>query len=78
GVARREEIISAAIEEFSRHGFRGRGIKQLAARLGRREAGLFHHFGTKADLLLAVLRERHSHGAKFFECVSSRRGRASL
>ena len=67
GLARQREILAAAVDEIARNGFRRRGVKQLADRVGLSEAGLFHHFGTKNELLQAILAERHSQGVERFE-----------
>jgi AcrR family transcriptional regulator len=67
GIERQREIVSAAIEEFGRHGYRRRGLRRIADRIGISEAGLFHHFGTKKDLLLAILAERHAQGLRRHE-----------
>ncbi|MFI7125800.1 TetR family transcriptional regulator [Nonomuraea sp. NPDC050153] len=55
---RREEIIAAAAETFARDGYRGTALSEIAARAGISEPGLLHHFGNKANLLLAVIERR--------------------
>lgn len=55
---RRPLILAAAIEIIGDKGFWGFSIKDLAARCDMTDAGLLHHFGSKAALLTAVLDER--------------------
>lgn len=55
---RRSEILDAAIELWAINGSRGTGITAVAERAGMTHAGLLHHFGSKANLLLAVIAER--------------------
>ena len=56
--ARRDAIIRAALEIFGEFGFNGSSLKQVAEAVGISEAGILHHFGTKANLLTEVLRSR--------------------
>lgn len=60
GDARRLEILQVARELFSARGFNSVGIAEIANRVGITQAGLLHHFPTKADLLHAVLQERET------------------
>lgn len=53
----REEIIDAAIDLFSRHGFRGTTLVAIANAVGVRDTSVLHYFPTKADILDAVLNE---------------------
>ncbi len=56
--ARREEILAAAFEVFARAGFRGSTLTQVSEKVGITEAGILHHFKSKANLLIAVLEYR--------------------
>jgi AcrR family transcriptional regulator len=58
GVAKREEILRAALEVIARHGYRKTSTRELAAAVGLSEAGLLHYFGSKEQLFEAVLRAR--------------------
>jgi AcrR family transcriptional regulator len=60
GDARRRQILDVAIGLFAAKGFNNVGIAELAAEVGITQAGLLHHFPTKADLLMAVLQEREN------------------
>ncbi|ALE07475.1 TetR family transcriptional regulator [Arthrobacter sp. ERGS1:01] len=58
GVERREQIIQTATDVFATEGFEGTALKRVAETVGVREATLFHYFGSKQELLTAVLEER--------------------
>lgn len=55
---RRAAILDTAIAVIGERGFHGFSIRDLAMRCAMTDAGLLHHFGSKADLLLAVLDHR--------------------
>lgn len=56
--ARREQIVTAALEEFAEHGFHNSSLASVAERVGLSQQGLLHHFPTKEALLVSVLRRR--------------------
>ena len=58
GNERREQIIRTATELFSRVGFRGATMRQLAERAGISEAMIYHHFPSK-EYSLKVAKELH-------------------
>lgn len=58
GELSRDRILATAVEVFGKQGFRGGSLREIARRVGISEAGLLHHFGSKAGLLAAVLAER--------------------
>jgi AcrR family transcriptional regulator len=55
---RRHEILDAAIALWATKGSRGTGLAEVAERAGMTHAGVLHHFGSKANLFLAVMEER--------------------
>jgi AcrR family transcriptional regulator len=57
-VHQRDEIIGAALAHFGQHGYHGASMREIARNVGLSQAGLLHHFRTKADLLIAVLESR--------------------
>lgn len=59
-VNRREEILRAATDAFAAQGFNNASLADIAAGLGVTPAGVLHHFGSKTDLLTAVLERRDS------------------
>lgn len=55
--ARRALILDEAIRMFGEHGFNGLTVRALAERCEISNAGLLYYFGSKDELLLAVLDE---------------------
>lgn len=53
--AKRDELIEAAIRLFNRHGYRGTGVDRLMEETGIAKTTLYRHFGTKEELIVAVL-----------------------
>jgi AcrR family transcriptional regulator len=51
----REQILQAAIREFADKGLGGARVDAIATRAGANKRMLYHYFGSKADLFLAVL-----------------------
>jgi AcrR family transcriptional regulator len=52
---RRQRILAAALELFSRQGFHRTSTRQVAQAAGVAEGTIFNHFPTKKDLLVAVM-----------------------
>jgi AcrR family transcriptional regulator len=60
----RDRILDAAYELFSRYGIHAVGIDRIIAEAGVAKATLYHHFPSKADLVVAFLdvrQERWTH-----------------
>lgn len=74
GLARREAILDAAVRLFARRGFRGTGIVGLASEVGISHVGLLHHFGTKENLLYAVVARRDAEQAELIGHLTELRG----
>ena len=55
---RRAAILDAALSVFAQGGFRSGSLREIAERVEMSEAGLLHHFDSKARLLAAVLDRR--------------------
>lgn len=55
----RRAILDAATQEFAGKGFGGARIDAIAARAGSNKRMLYHYFGNKEDLYLAVLQEAY-------------------
>ena len=53
--ASRQKLLSAARLEFARHGFAGARVDEIAERAGVNKQLVYHHFGDKDALYLAVL-----------------------
>ncbi|MFD0854798.1 TetR/AcrR family transcriptional regulator, partial [Actinomadura adrarensis] len=58
GIQRREQILDAALEVFAQHGAQGSSLQEIADRVGLSLPGLLHYFGSREELLLAVLERR--------------------
>jgi AcrR family transcriptional regulator len=64
GRASRRAILDVALDVFAERGHRGTTLKEVASRVGMTQPGLLHHFPTKEDLLLAVVRMREEATAR--------------
>ena len=51
----REEILRAAGHLFATRGYAATGTREIATRVGIRQASLFHHFAHKEDILAELL-----------------------
>jgi len=52
---RRQQIVDAAVELFSRKGFRGTRTREIAEAAGISEAMIYRHFATKRELYSAII-----------------------
>jgi TetR/AcrR family transcriptional regulator, cholesterol catabolism regulator len=50
-------ILDSAITQFSRRGFHGASMRQLAAEAGITLSNVYNYFPTKSDILLGILRQ---------------------
>jgi AcrR family transcriptional regulator len=55
---RRQDILTAAMELFSKKGFRGTTTRDLANHAGVNEAIIFRHFNNKEELYSAILQHK--------------------
>ena len=53
-----ELILETALEIIERKGYAATSLRDIAEAVGMTQAGLLHHFGTKENLLVEVLRQR--------------------
>lgn len=58
GLAKREEILRSALEVFSREGYRGTSLRELAEAVNLSQAGILHYFDSKEQLFAEILRKR--------------------
>lgn len=65
--ARREEIVRAASRTFASKGYRTGSLADVAEQVGITHAGVLHHFGSKEQLLVAVLQQRDDDGVRDLE-----------
>lgn len=57
-MAKREEILDAALGVIARNGYRGTSVREIAAAVELSQAGLMHHFASKDELFTEILRRR--------------------
>lgn len=55
---RKEQILAAASDLIAKHGFNGVSLDDIAAACNFTKHGLLYHFGSKENLLAAVLKRR--------------------
>jgi AcrR family transcriptional regulator len=55
---RRAEILQAAMSVFGERGYANGSLQEIAERVGMTHAGVLHHFGSKEQLLIALLEYR--------------------
>ncbi|ROP61262.1 TetR/AcrR family transcriptional regulator [Curtobacterium sp. ZW137] len=58
GIAKRDEILTVALELVAQQGFRRTSIKDIADAVGLTQAGLLHYFDSKDELWVEILRRR--------------------
>jgi AcrR family transcriptional regulator len=56
-VARRDELLAAVVDTFADRGLGNRSLRDIAAVVGTSHRMLIHHFGTREQLLVAVVEE---------------------
>jgi AcrR family transcriptional regulator len=54
---RRQELLDAVVEEFAAHGIGDRSLRDVAAAVGTSHRMLLHHFGSRNELLVAIVGE---------------------
>jgi AcrR family transcriptional regulator len=54
---RRAELLDALIDAFATGGIGGRSLREVAAAVGTSHRMLLHHFGSRDELLLAIVEE---------------------
>lgn len=67
GLAKREEILTRALEVVAREGYRGASVKEIAEAVGLSQAGLLHYFDSKEELFTEILRKRDERDAGVFD-----------
>lgn len=58
GVAKREEILDAALAVIARNGYQRTSVRDIAEAVGLSQAGLLHYFASKEVLFAEILRRR--------------------
>ena len=54
---RRQELLDAVVKECGEHGIGDRSLRDIAAAVGTSHRMLLHHFGSRDELLLAMVEE---------------------
>jgi AcrR family transcriptional regulator len=54
---RRQQLLDAVVEEFAEGGIGDRSLRDIAAAVGTSHRMLLHHFGSRDELLLAIVEE---------------------
>jgi AcrR family transcriptional regulator len=55
--ARRQQLLESLFEEFARGGIGDRSLRDVAAAVGTSHRMLLHHFGSREELLIAIVEE---------------------
>jgi AcrR family transcriptional regulator len=58
GVARREQILQAALQAYAESDSSGPSLRSIAGRVGLSERGLLHYFASKDELFVEILAQR--------------------
>ncbi|SPF40934.1 Transcriptional regulator, TetR family [Syntrophobacter sp. SbD1] len=80
--SKKSKILDAAVDEFSRHGFRQASVNRMVERIGIAKGSLFQYFGTKEGLFRVIFNyavelvrqslrqvKKETAGADFFERI---------
>jgi AcrR family transcriptional regulator len=67
GRAKRDEIVDVALDLFATMGYDRTSVREIARRTGLSQAGLLHHFRSKEELFLEVLRRRDVRNQRFYD-----------
>jgi AcrR family transcriptional regulator len=70
GVARRAQILKAALDAYATSGPQGPSLKSIAATVELTEAGVLHYFDSKEDLLVAILQARDAEYVRTYDLTS--------
>ena len=62
----KERILAAALEMFSKNGYAGTNIRELAASLGMGKSSMYRHFESKEEIWNALLHEMIAYYAEHF------------
>ncbi|MCX7522905.1 helix-turn-helix domain containing protein [Microbacterium sp. STN6] len=73
GVAKREEILTTALDVIARNGYRRTSVRELAEAVGLSQAGLLHYFSSKEELFHEILRKRDERDAASFDLPGAER-----
>ncbi|HET8706129.1 MAG TPA: helix-turn-helix domain-containing protein, partial [Pseudomonadales bacterium] len=69
-----QSILAAAEELFAFRGYKAASLNEVAKLAGMSKANIFHHFGSKQELYLAVLRHVCDRSSRVVESTRSETG----
>ena len=67
GVVKREELLDAALTLFAEHGYDRTSMREVARAAGLSQTGLLHHFASKEELFVEVLRRRDRRNEELYD-----------
>lgn len=67
GRAKRDEIVDVALDLFTRKGYDRTSVREIARLTQLSQAGLLHHFRTKEELFVEVLRRRDDRNERQYD-----------
>jgi len=63
----RQDLLDASLSIFSRQGFEATRLEDIAEAAGVTRGAIYHHFGSKAELFMALIEEASSQGGQVVE-----------
>lgn len=72
----RENVLTGALEVFSRDGYSAARLEDIAEAAGVTRGAIYHHFGSKEELYIALVTERSAGINKLAEEVLTQEGTA--
>jgi AcrR family transcriptional regulator len=67
GRAKRDKIVEVALDLFAKKGYDRTSVREIARLTGLSQAGLLHHFKSKEELFLEVLRRRDDRNEREYD-----------
>ena len=74
----RDRLIEAGLKLFYRDGFHATGIEAVLAEAGVAKKTLYAHFGSKEELIVAVMRRRDENYRAWFTSEVEKRGKTAV
>lgn len=69
GATTRDEILKVALDLFTRKGFEGTSIRDIADALGMTKSSLYYHFVNKDDIVSSLMKDRESEVDELIEWI---------
>lgn len=70
----RENLLSAALEVFSQFGYSAARLEDIAEAAGVTRGAIYHHFGSKEELYIALVTERSAEVNRLAEAILTQGG----